>query len=139
MKVQRNERQQGFTLAELMVVIVIIGLLSTLVVPNVVGFLFSGKDVKARSDIKGIETAIKSYYMQNGNWPDDLEILIQKDDNGNRFLDLTAVPKDPWKNEYVYVPPDGNDDLDIVSYGLDGQPGGEGEDADIHLVDPQGQ
>ena len=139
MKVQLNERRQGFTLAELMVVIVIIGLLATLVTTDVVGFLAGGKTTKARADITSIETACKTYYLRNGNWPDDLEILVEKDELGNRYLDKTAVPKDPWKNEYAYVRPDGGDDLDIISYGRDGQPGGEGEDADIHLIDIKGQ
>lgn len=139
MKVQRNERRQGFTLAELMVVIVIIGLLATLVTTDVVGFLAGGKTTKARADINAIEQAVDVYYLRNGQWPDDLEILVQKDDLGNRYLDATVVPKDPWKNEYAYVRPEGGDDLDIISYGRDGQPGGEGEDADIHLIDMKGE
>jgi len=106
---------------------------------SVESFRARGMRKKAKAHIRSIKTAIYGYYMQNGNWPDDLEILIQKDDSGYRFLEHPTVPKDPWKNEYVYAPPEGLDDLDIISYGRDGQPGGEGEDADIHLVDPQGQ
>ena len=139
MKVQRTKKRQGFTLAELMVVIVIIGLLATLVTTDVVGFLAGGKTTKAKADIGAIEQAIKIYYLRNGSYPDDLEILIEKDDNGKRYLDKTSVPKDPWKNEYVYVRPEGNDDLDVISYGRDGQPGGEGEDADIRLIDMKGE
>ncbi len=130
-----DARREGFTLAELMVVIVIIGLLATLVASDVVGFLSGGKRTKAEADITSIETAIKSYFLQNGQWPESLEVLIEKDENGHRFLDKPSVPKDPWKHEYVYEPPVGGEDLNVISYGADGQPGGEGDDADITLID----
>mgnify|MGYP000058115752 CR=1 FL=1 len=133
-RIKRNNRQ-GFTLAELMVVIVIIGLLATLVTSDVVGFLSGGKKTKARADIVAIEGALKRWFVQNGQYPDSVERLVEKDENGYRILDKSVVPKEPWQNEYAYQPPVGREDLNVVSYGRDGQPGGEGDDADITLID----
>ena len=133
-RIKRNNRQ-GFTLAELMVVIVIIGLLATLVTSDVVGFLSGGKKTKAKADIVAIEGALKSWFLQNGQYPDSLERLVEKDENGYRILDKSVVTKDPWQNEYAYQPPVGREDLNVVSYGRDGQPGGEGDDADITLIE----
>ncbi len=135
MKRFNRNTKQGFTLAELMVVIVIIGLLATLVTSDVVGFLSGGKKTKAKADITAIDQALKSYFLVNGQYPDSLERLVEKDANGYRILDKAVVPKDPWQNEYAYQPPVGQEDLNVVSYGRDGQPGGEGDDADITLID----
>ena len=123
----------GFSLAELMVVIVILGLLATIVVPNVLSRLGQATVTTAKIDIAAIDQAIESYRINNmGNAPDSLEILITPDANGNTYLkNYTEVPLDPWKNPYFYVPPSGNQDYRVGSYGTDGQPGGEGEDADI--------
>jgi general secretion pathway protein G len=130
---RRRARRQGFSLAELMVVIVILGLLATIVVPNVIGYLFKANIAVAKSDITQIEGAVDSYALENGGkLPESLEVLIQPDENGKTYLkNYTSVPRDPWKNEYVLVPPDGQGDYMIVSYGKDGIPGGEGDDADI--------
>ncbi|MDA1266387.1 MAG: type II secretion system major pseudopilin GspG [Planctomycetota bacterium] len=135
MSIRNRTKQAGFTLAELMVVIVIIGLLATLVTTDVMGIFSDAKVKKVQADIQTIDTAITNYTLRNGRAPDDLEILIQPDENNHRFLNKTAVPKDPWKNPYLYEPPVGNERYRIYSLGRDGSPGGEGEDRDISNID----
>jgi general secretion pathway protein G len=131
-----NTRRAGFTLAELMVVIVIIGLLATLVVPNVVKKLFTANVAKAKHDIMTIDNAVTSYAIENGGrFPDSLEALVTPDANGHSFLNTETVPKDPWGNEYVFEPaPSGSQKFRVISYGKDGQPGGEGDEADIDNI-----
>ena len=129
----KQRARAGFTLAELMVVIVIIGLLATLVVPNVVRKLFVANIAKAKADIVAICGAIDNYAIENGGkYPDSLDALIQPDANGHAYLELESVPLDPWKNPYIYEPaPQGTSKYRVISYGKDGTPGGEGDDADI--------
>lgn len=126
-------RRAGFTLAEMMVVIVIIGLLATLVVPNVMQRFSQGQKGKAKADITAIVNAITEFAIQNGGkYPESLEVLVTPDVNGYTFLNQKKVPKDPWGNEYQYeMPQSGQPDPRVVSYGKDGQPGGEGDDTDI--------
>ncbi len=132
-RVARRTRA-GFTLAELMVVIVIIGLLATLVVPNVVQRLFKAQRTKAMADITSLDNAIELYLIENnGQQPESLEVLVTQDENGNTYLKQEAVPKDPWGNEYFYEPASPGRKYNILSYGKDGTPGGEGDDADISL------
>jgi general secretion pathway protein G len=133
MQIQRNNRRSGFTLAELMVVIVIIGLLATLVVPNVMKKLFTANITKAKADIQSIASAVDSYAIENaGRYPDNLEVLVTPDENGFTFLKGEVVPKDPWGFEYGYEPPSsGNQKYRVYSNGKDGTPGGEGDNADI--------
>ena len=123
----------GFSLAELMVVIVIIGLLATLVIPNVVARLFTGQVGKAKADIIAIEQGLNQYAIQNGGrFPDNLEALVTADENGNTYLDRDSVPKDPWGNEYVYeAPGPGRPKPVVKTYGADGVQGGEAKDRDF--------
>ncbi|HED65508.1 MAG TPA: type II secretion system protein GspG [Planctomycetes bacterium] len=132
----RSARRSAFTLAELMVVIVIIGLLATLVVPNVVAKLAAASSKKAVADITTISGAIEEYTINNnGRYPDSLDVLIQEDERGYKILNRDTLPKDPWGNEYYYEPPVGGGQNFIVgSYGKDGIPGGEGDNADITNV-----
>ena len=99
---KNGRKRQGFTLAELMVVIVIIGLLATLVTTDVMGIFTDAKGKKVRADINAIDQAVQNYTMRNNGEPDGLEILIQPDENGYRFLNKSIVPKDPWGNEYLF-------------------------------------
>ncbi len=127
----------GFTLAEMMVVIVIIGLLATLVVPNVLKRFSAATTGKARVDIMSIESALKEYAINNGGkFPDSLEVLVAPDVNGNTYLEGKSVPKDPWRNEYMYEPPSppGQPQPRVYSLGKDGQPGGEGDDSDFDNI-----
>lgn len=126
----------GFSLAELMVVIVIIGLLATLVVPNVVARLFTGQLGKAKADITQIVQALDNYAVDhNGTYPDSLEALVTPDENNNTYIKGERVPRDPWKNEYLYEPPTtGQPDPRVYTLGADGLPGGEGKDRDFDNI-----
>jgi general secretion pathway protein G len=136
MDMRRNTgrpRRSGFSLAELMVVIVIIGLLATLVIPNVVARLFTGQVGKAKADIIAIENGLNEYAIQNGGrFPDNLEALVTPDENGNTYLNQEVVPKDPWGNEYIYEPPGPGQAKPVVkTYGKDGVQGGDAKDRDF--------
>lgn len=124
--------QAGFSLAEMMVVIVIIGLLATLVVPNVMRNLSKAYLTKAKVDITAIDQAVQEYAMDHtGSYPDSLEQLVEKNDNGRAYLKAEEIPKDPWNFEYLYDPATDGDDYRIYTLGKDSQPGGEGENADM--------
>jgi len=134
--------RRGFTLAEMMVVIVIIGLLATLVVPNVLRRFTQAQNVKAKTDITAILSSLTEYAINNnGTYPQSLEPLVTPDANGHCYLEGHSgkVPKDPWQHEYEYdAPQPGHPQPRVYSLGRDGSPGGEGEDADIesdHLDD----
>ena len=123
--------RSGFSLAELMVVIVIIGLLATGVAPRLLDRLGDAKWGKAKSDIMSISGALNQYYINNGRYPDSLEELVTPDENNRRYLEQRVVPRDPWGNEYGYEPPNSSEpDPRIVCYGADGNPGGTGDDMD---------
>ena len=125
-------QERGFTLAELMVVIVIIGLLATVVVPNVVGYLFRAKRGVAEQQVANLEAAIKQFLiLNNGKYPDSLDDLVKKDQNNQSFLDSDVVPLDPWGNPFFYHVEGSGNAMEVGTYGADGQPGGEGDNADI--------
>jgi general secretion pathway protein G len=123
----------GFSLAEMMVVIVIIGLLATLVVPNVLSRFGRAQEGVAINDITQIATSLNDYVIANGGrWPDSLESLVTPDEKGFTYLNRETVPLDPWKNEYQYEPPSGGSPHpNVWTFGKDGEPGGEGENRDI--------
>jgi general secretion pathway protein G len=149
MERERNGRSRvsscaGFTLLEIMVVIVILGLLAALVVPKLIGRTEEAKQTQTRLQIKNIEQALQLFKLDNGFYPgteQGIEALVRAPEIGRvpknyrkgGYLD--RVPKDPWGSEYVYVSPGTNGDYDITSYGADEAPGGEGEDADINSWD----
>jgi general secretion pathway protein G len=125
-------KRSGFTLAELMVVIVIIGLLVAVVAPNVFKYLSKGQVGTVKATISNLENAVDSWALDNsGKYPDSLDVLVQPDESGQAYLKSDKIPLDPWKNEFIYEPPSGQQKMIIRSYGRDGQPGGEGEDRDI--------
>jgi len=132
----------GFTLIELMVVIVILGILAGLIVPRIMGRPEEARRMKAKIQIESIETALKLYKLDNGRYPSTeqgLEALVMPPQVGELppswreggYLEKGKVPKDPWGNEYVYLSPEAHGDFDLLSYGADGEPGGEGNDKDI--------
>lgn len=134
--------RRGFTLIELMVVIVILSILAVYVAPKLVGREEQAKQVKARVDIQGIETALKLYKLDNGMYPtteQGLEALVRPPESGKvpknwregGYIDKGKIAKDPWGNEYIYLSPGSHGDYDIISYGADGEPGGEQENEDI--------
>ena len=122
----------GFSLAEMMVVIVIIGLLVTMVVPNVMRNLTKSNVTIAKTDIVQINQALQAYAQNNGmNYPDSLDELLEPDADGYKFLDYEEIPLDPWNMPYMYDPPTSGNDYRIYTYGKDGVPGGEGENSDM--------
>ena len=123
----------GFSLAELMVVIVIIGLLATLVVPNVIRNLFVANVEKAKMDIVQIDNACTEYATQNQmKYPESIQQLVTPDELGFTFLKKETVPLDPWGNEYQYEPPGGGSPYPTITcFGSDGVPGGEADARDI--------
>jgi len=126
--------RSAFTLTELMVVIVIIGLLLTVVAPNIFRNIGKANKTLARASIRSICDAVDQYAIENaGRFPDSLEELVTPDENGySYFKDSESIPLDPWKNEFQYEPPSGpGGKYRVFSFGADGQPGGEGENADI--------
>ncbi len=142
----RLRNRAGFTLLEIMVVIVILGLLAALVVPKLIGRTEEAKRTQTRIQIKNIEQALQLFKLDNGFYPDTeqgIEALVRAPEIGRipksyrkgGYID--RVPKDPWGSEYVYVSPGTQGDYDISSYGADGVPGGEGEDADINSWDAE--
>lgn len=128
--------EAGFSLIELMVVIVIMGLLTTVVVVNVLPSQDRAMVEKARADVRIIEQAVEMYRMDTLNYPtleDGIEVLRNPPKNGSLRSDgyIKSLPTDPWGNAYQYLFPGEHSKFDIVSYGADGRPGGEGLNADI--------
>ena len=109
--------ERGFTLVEIMVVIVILGLLATLVVPNIMGASDEAKVGKAKSDVKMIADAVRYYYAKNSRLPDALEDLATKDDKGNS--EILELPVDPWNTPYELVQGDTPRQFEVVSCGPD--------------------
>ena len=133
----------GFTLIELMVVIVILGILAGLIVPRIMGRPEEAKQLKAKIQIESLETALKLYKLDNGMYPDTeqgLQALIELPATGTLpkkwrkggYLEKGKLPKDPWGNDFVYLSPGVHDVFDIISYGADGIPGGEDKYKDIN-------
>ena len=129
---QTLRKGAGFSLAEMMVVIVIIGLLVTMVVPNVMKNLTKSNVVIAKTDIVQINQALQGYARDHGmRYPDSLDQLLEPDADGYKYLDYDEVPVDPWDMPYMYDPPTSGNDYRIYTYGKDGVPGGEGENGDM--------
>ncbi len=126
MKTRKREKKDlGFTLVELMVVVVILGLLATLVAKNVIPYIFKSTVTVAKMDIKNIAEAVDLYRANNqGKLPESLEELVQPDENGQTYLkDMTEVPKDPWGNEYqLEEDPERKGGYIIRSFGPDKEP-----------------
>jgi len=133
-------QKAGFSLAELMVVIVIIGLLATLVVPNVIKKLGEAFGGKAKADLMALDNALSSYAINNGQrYPESLEELVIPDENGHAYLTAKKVPLDPWGQEYQYEPPyPGHPQPRVFTLGKDGAIGGEGSDGDMSNLSIQG-
>jgi general secretion pathway protein G len=127
-----SSNRRGFTLAELMVVVVILGLLATLVVKNVVPMLFKAKKDIAKTEVMNIAEAVRQYMINNGRLPETLDALVTPDQNNLTYIqDRTTAPADPWGFPYWYHPDSNGMSFEIGTYGRDGEPGGEGDNEDI--------
>ena len=131
-------RLAGFTLIELMVVLVIIGVLASLIVPNVLERAEDARVTAAKTDVNNLMQALKLYKLDNQRYPtaaQGLQALLTKPTSGpipaNWKSYLDKLPKDPWGNPYQYLNPGIRGEVDVLSFGADGQAGGEGKNADI--------
>lgn len=132
--------QAGFTLIEIMVVVVILGILASLVVPKLMDRPEQARRTQAEVQIKGIEDALELFKLDNGFYPSSeqgLSALVTAPTTGRQVRSyreggyVKKLPQDPWGNPYVYLCPGIHGPFDLVSYGADGAPGGEGKDADV--------
>ena len=138
MKLDRSNYAQhhalkGFTLLEVIIAVTIVALLSMLIVPNVMSLLGNAKQNKAKADVSTLSQQVRMYMVQNGmdRVGDDFE-LSKLCDGDDALISNVNQLMDPWKHQYVLVyPPSFNKDFDVVSYGADGQPGGDGQNKDI--------
>ncbi len=132
--------QRGFTLLEVMVVVVILGILAALVVPKIISRPDEARIIAAKQDIASLAQALKLYRLDNQRYPtteQGLQALIAKPattpvpPNWKAGGYVERLPKDPWGNPYQYLNPGVRGEIDVFSFGADGAPGGEGNDADI--------
>lgn len=144
-KTARRSTDSGVTLIEMMIVLVIIGIVAAMIVPNVIGRPDQARVAVAKSDIRSIGASLEMYRLDNRSYPTtaqsldalakrptDAPIPVNWPDRGY----LTSVPLDPWGHPFVYVSPGKTGDYDLTSYGADGKPGGDGVNADIVNTPP---
>ncbi len=137
-KIKGHQRQRGFTLIELMVVLVIIGVLAALIIPNVLERADDARITAAKTDISNLSQALKLYKLDNQNYPtaeQGLQALVIRPTVGTVPMNwkpyIEKLPQDPWGHPYQYLNPGIKSDVDVMSLGADGVSGGQGKNADI--------
>ncbi len=139
---RKMSKQSGFTLIEIMVVVVIMGVLISLIAPNILGRVDDARATAAQADVNVLSQALDMYKLDNQRFPSTdqgLYALVEMPTgspkprrwNPEGYLKKSALPKDPWGNEYQYVSPGSRNAYDLYSLGADGKEGGEGFDADV--------
>lgn len=135
---ERMKLQKGFSLIEIMVVVVILGILASIVVPKIISRPDEARAIKAKQDVLSIQNALDLYKLDNGFYPSTdqgLLALVEKPTSNptptNWKQYLKSMPKDPWGRDYLYLNPGEHGEVDVFTLGADGQPGGTGKDADI--------
>lgn len=134
MQKKEFRRRRGFTLVEIMVVVVILVMLASIATPLVMRHLKTSRIATAKTQIAMLTQALNDYKLDTGDYPEELDALIENVENDSKWdgpYITPAVPLDPWGNDYVYVKPGDYGEFDLLSYGKDGRSGGEDEDADI--------
>ena len=145
MALQNKNKEKGFSLIEIMVVIIIMGILASVVGVRVMGRLEEARRTQAMTQIDAFKTALKLYRLDNGNYPSNeqgLQALVTMPEVGKLprkwrqggYID-GGIPKDPWGYDYFYQCPGLHGEFDISAYGNDNEPGGEGNDADVNSWD----
>lgn len=145
---QKNKKsskaERGFTIIEVMAVLIILGLLATVVAVNVVGRIDKAKVISTKTSLKKLHSAVLAFKLDTGDYPSEeaglIELVEQPSDVENwqpgGYLETTDVPKDGWGREFIYeLYPESGKPFRIVSYGADGEEGGEGYDADLSSTD----
>jgi len=143
MQFEDKKNERGFTLIELMVVIVILGILAGLIIPRIMGRPDEARAAKAGMQIESMETALKLYKLDNGDYPtteQGLQALVEPPAVGSMaknwrqggYLEKGKLPKDPWDRDFIYISPGAHGDFDLSCLGADGEPGGEGKNKDIN-------
>lgn len=134
-KFRRQTSQSGFTLVELLLVLVILALIAAVILPSIIGQAEGAKVKAAGTQISRISMAVETFYLDTGNTPDALEHLVKEPGavaGWNGPYIRSSLLKDPWSREYQFRNPGEHGDFDVYSYGADGQQGGEGRNADIN-------
>ncbi len=140
----RNQRMKGFTLIEIIVVVVIIGLLAAVIAPNIFGQVEEARIKKSLSDLRAIESALNLYRLDNFNYPtteQGIQALVSKPSgspeakNWRKGGYIPRMPLDPWGSEYQYTNPGTSGDFDLFTFGADGKVGGEDNNKDLSTAD----
>jgi general secretion pathway protein G len=141
---RKRQVRRGFTMVELMAVLIILGLLATVVVRNFVGQVDKGRVTTTKANLRLLHTTVNQFHMDTGRWPTPDEglavLILQPADVTNwppgGYLETTDMPKDGWGNDFIYeAMPESGKPFVIKSYGADGQEGGEGYNADLYSTD----
>lgn len=141
---EKRQNRRGFTMVELMAVLIILGLLMAVVVQNFVGQVDKGRVTTTKANLRLLHTAVNQFHMDTGRWPGEdegLGVLIQQPTDVTNwqpggYLETTDLPKDGWNNDFIYIQyPESGKPFVIKSLGADGQDGGEGYNADLLSTD----